>query len=110
MTDLGLLDNDPARDYESIRLEQGMTFRKALPYYDNTEAKQQELRQTTLVEPDIVWEVHLAREDFPDIKCDVTLTFKMASAQTAWLPLLSSVRKQLGLELTEKLKDETEIS
>ena len=96
--DLGLLDNEPARPLHEIRLERSQAYRSSLPYYDNTEAKQQELRQTLLVEEDIIWEVHLAREDFPDIKCDVTLTFKMSSAQTAWLPLMSEVRKKLGLE------------
>ena len=96
--DLGLLDNEPARPFHEIRLERSQDFRSSLPYYDNTEEKQQELRQTLLVEEDIIWEVHLAREDFPDVKCDVTLTFKMSSAQTAWLPLLSEVRKKLGLE------------
>ena len=64
--DLGLLDNEPARPFHEIRLERSQDFRSSLPYYDNTEEKQQELRQTLLVEEDIIWEVHLAREDFPE--------------------------------------------
>jgi hypothetical protein len=96
--DLGLLDDDPARSFSELRLSESQRFRAGLEYYDHTPAKQQEQRQLVLVEPFVEWTINMSREDFPDVKCEIHLKFKLSSAQTAWLPLLSDIRKKLGLE------------
>ena len=110
MTDLGLLDAEKTRTFAELRLSRAKIFRSTLPYYDNTSAREQEIRQTGLVEPDVNWTISIAREDFPDIKTEVDLKFKMSSAQTAWLPLMQRIRKTLGVEFIDNIVEKEDLT
>lgn len=58
MTDLGLIDDMPARDFDSLRLSKSHKFRESLDYYDNKETKKQELRQLGKLHPLMILEVY----------------------------------------------------
>jgi len=72
--------------------------------------KEQESRQTKLVDDILHMTVNVAREDFPSISSDVPISYTLSAAQAAWRQFLVDTRVVLNLEFIEDILDKKDMA
>ena len=76
----------------------------------NCRATEQEKRQTSIIEAEVILTVKVAREDFPNISSRILVRYKFSSAQKGWEAFVKDVRRILDLEDVFLIIDKVDLS